>query len=71
MARKLPDRYECEICHRTYETMSNAKICESNHYKVDSVVDNCFEEPNKFKYPTRIVCQMQDGTRISYYRKRV
>lgn len=68
MARKLPVKYECEICHRVWSKLSDANTCEKAHNKVATVTDNYFEEPSRFKYPTRIVCEMEDGKRVSYYR---
>jgi hypothetical protein len=70
----------CKDCKwsKKYKSCSNvclndvnkcgAKACEKSHNKVKKVVDNCFEKADKFKYPTRIVCEMEDGKRISYYR---
>ena len=68
MAKKLPVQYQCEICGRVWDSLNDAVICEHSHNRVEEVVASFFEIPERFKYPSRIDCKMQDGEIVSYLR---
>ena len=61
-------KYACETCGRIYGTEAEANACASTHQSAVTIKENRYKkkaEPEK--YPSSIVCTMNDGEDVVYY----
>ena len=61
---KTVSRYECELCHMTYETEEECTACETSHRTTEKISETVYHKGGR--YPTVLKVLMSDGAYAKY-----